>query len=663
MNKEREMDWELPKKFLQRSKDERRNREDKRVPERTEPLLAKASWALEDKVRELEKAHKEILKKLSDSAATEALIEHLYANPRKRHLEYFLSRDYKPVWLKGETDKVFFDIETLYLSDDEEIRRLYPTGSTHYIEKQRLGIAVSIADSGEVKCWEESEILEFVDHLLKFDEIVTFNGIEFDNYVLKGYLKDSKFQKLYNRSFDLMLLVQKDIGGRRSLESIARRRLGKGKFRFKKRGFNSKSIPRLIREGTPEKKQKVWKYCYIDTLLLMELYTDFGINLEKKVEFQRWQQERASSKLDEIIRQEVDRILLPENGDPENEWSRALPRYNFPRVTSQIEARYWEELDHLLKQVQDYEKKMPEDVLNAFIQVVEKGNGSSMRILDWEFSRKRKLLVKEKLLLPVPPSFRSGKRINKRALESLDCFRKFEEKKGFVSFAPLSLFTKTDFLTKTCRPLKEPEDRPVSARDFSFSLYGGYGGFCWKDEKGSSYGLFPRLSLPDVRDNDLIAQLKYVFCKYFTKRAQKYIKRQNWEEKFPPLTLDALVEKKVVERKDYPRSSKFNSFLKEKIKPEIKKLIRKYERELSTELTSALESHKGRCKEALSRFKSSLPEELRVKLKLEILLCDYSLLYADFLASKEVSQEDLDQIAKRAEDLRAKIKKGPIFKG
>lgn len=240
---------------------------------------------------------------ITNSESVRKLLQaHCYRDIEKRYFEFLTSDEYSPEWLKDKTKKVFFDTETYHLPNDDDIKILYSTKSTHYISKQRLGICVSIDDNGDVKFWDENKVLELIDYLLEYDEIITFNGIKFDNIVLSGYIppgQKNKIQKLYNKSFDLMRFLKfyEDKDHYCNLNYYAERYLGDGKLD----GFSSINIPSLLREGTTDEISWVWKYCYWDTKIIFDIYKELSIS---KVEKQKYFQDELVN-LDNAIRASI----------------------------------------------------------------------------------------------------------------------------------------------------------------------------------------------------------------------------------------------------------------------------------------------------------------------------------------------------------------------
>jgi hypothetical protein len=236
-------------------------------------------------VDNLEARRTYLRKKIADPVIQFELFEYLYHHPEHRYIEYLLAEDYRPAWLGERTRRVWFDIETYYMPKDPELRTFFPTGSTHFVNKQRLGFAASMDDRREVAFWRESQAAEFITYLLSFDEIVSYNGLAFDNQVLAGYLgSHAKIQELYNKSLDLMLLCQMldHLPYPRSLGDYAAQFLSDAKLQH-----SGKSIPLILRTGNEEDRCGVRFYCLKDVDLTMRLYTARNA-AEHKARFASW---------------------------------------------------------------------------------------------------------------------------------------------------------------------------------------------------------------------------------------------------------------------------------------------------------------------------------------------------------------------------------------
>jgi hypothetical protein len=246
------------------------------VPDRVETVV--------ESVEELRERHANAIRILTANPSLYHVVQEMaYAQVQERYREHVMTSKYKPTWLKPDARRVFYDLETYQLPSDPEMEAMYPSGSTNYFSKQRIGTCVSIDDQGKVECWDEQRAIELKDYLLGFDEIVSFNGMRFDNYVLAGYSRTSDdAQEIVNRTFDLMLHFEYIDGHRSKLDQLCKKYLGVGKL---ERAGDSKNVPETLRKGNPEDIAWVWKYCYFDTLRLKQLYEAAPVTFPRKKQF------------------------------------------------------------------------------------------------------------------------------------------------------------------------------------------------------------------------------------------------------------------------------------------------------------------------------------------------------------------------------------------
>jgi len=102
---------------------------------------------------------------------------------------------------------------------------------------------------------------QLIQDLYDVPKIITFNGIHFDYEVLRPY--GLRPEKLYPKSFDILNKMQKVLGHRVSLESVAQATLGEGK------GGSGTEAVKWFREG---KIDKVIEYCKKDVELTKRIY-------------------------------------------------------------------------------------------------------------------------------------------------------------------------------------------------------------------------------------------------------------------------------------------------------------------------------------------------------------------------------------------------------
>jgi DEAD/DEAH box helicase domain-containing protein len=134
-------------------------------------------------------------------------------------------------------------------------------GGWNNIASFGLAIAVTIDQEGEWEAYDETLSNVLVKELHHTNHIITFNGIRFDYEVLRPYGLKPEF--LYHKSYDILVEMQKVLGHRISLESVARATLGEGK--------NSSGLQAVqwYKEG---KIDKVIEYCKKDVDITRRIY-------------------------------------------------------------------------------------------------------------------------------------------------------------------------------------------------------------------------------------------------------------------------------------------------------------------------------------------------------------------------------------------------------
>ncbi len=117
-------------------------------------------------------------------------------------------------------DYVYFDLETQRSAND--------VGG--WGNKDQMGISVAVTYStrlGRYIVYGEDRINELVEQLTKADLVIGYNHINFDYEVLMGHtILDLKSQV---RSLDLMTDLERQLGHRLKLDSVASASLGTGK--------------------------------------------------------------------------------------------------------------------------------------------------------------------------------------------------------------------------------------------------------------------------------------------------------------------------------------------------------------------------------------------------------------------------------------------------
>lgn len=192
-------------------------------------------------------------------------------------------------------NRVYFDLETFYLPWDLGYSRRYAVNNrSEVMPKQRLGLAVTINSTGQVDCWDECQAIQLVDYLLLYNQVISYNGLRFDNLVLSAYSTPEQILKLTDKTFDLYQYLQDERGSKKSLSQWTERYLGSSNFakslindglgyEEKKlvQGFNpNNSIPFILREGAAAQRRLVWVACFEDVVNTRAVYTE--LQLEQK---------------------------------------------------------------------------------------------------------------------------------------------------------------------------------------------------------------------------------------------------------------------------------------------------------------------------------------------------------------------------------------------
>jgi hypothetical protein len=117
-------------------------------------------------------------------------------------------------------DIVYFDLETQRTAND----------AGGWNKKRDMGMSVGVTYSTKLRqyrIYSEHRVNDLVNQLLRADLVVGFNIMNFDFEVLMGYtILDLPHQL---RTLDLLIDVEKNLGGRPKLENIAQATLGIGK--------------------------------------------------------------------------------------------------------------------------------------------------------------------------------------------------------------------------------------------------------------------------------------------------------------------------------------------------------------------------------------------------------------------------------------------------
>ncbi|MEK6751896.1 MAG: ribonuclease H-like domain-containing protein [Chloroflexota bacterium] len=152
---------------------------------------------------------------------------------------------------------VFFDLESQYLFDE--------VGGRDNIEKLKVacGVTYSTEKNDFIVYWEQ-DVPALIAELKSATKVIGFNLIGFDYRVLQPYSPETRFASL--PTLDLLLDLQKILGFRISLDTIASATLGASKTAD---GIQS---VRWFRNGDLD---KVAEYCKADVDITRRVY-EFG---------------------------------------------------------------------------------------------------------------------------------------------------------------------------------------------------------------------------------------------------------------------------------------------------------------------------------------------------------------------------------------------------
>ncbi len=118
------------------------------------------------------------------------------------------------------SDIVYFDLETQRTAND--------VGGWNRKHEMRMSVGVTYSMATEsYHIFGESDVDDLINQLRRADLVIGYNTIHFDYHVLMGYTILDLEHEL--RSLDLMVEVEKVIGHRIKLESLAQASLGVGK--------------------------------------------------------------------------------------------------------------------------------------------------------------------------------------------------------------------------------------------------------------------------------------------------------------------------------------------------------------------------------------------------------------------------------------------------
>jgi len=120
----------------------------------------------------------------------------------------------------GMRDVVYFDLETQ--------RSFGDVGGMQNKEKMGISVAATFSTkTGRYRVYGESQLDELIEQLVRADLVVGHNHLQFDYPVLQAYtIRDLASQTV---NLDMLLDLEKRVGRRLGLDSVASASLGVGK--------------------------------------------------------------------------------------------------------------------------------------------------------------------------------------------------------------------------------------------------------------------------------------------------------------------------------------------------------------------------------------------------------------------------------------------------
>ena len=155
-------------------------------------------------------------------------------------------------------DMVYFDLETQRTAND----------AGGWDKKAAMGMTVGVTYStrtGQYKVYGESDVHDLVQQLQQADLVVGYNVINFDYEVLMGYTVIDIAHSV--PTLDLMVELEKTIGHRIGLDSVAQSTIGSGKT------ADGLDAIKWWREG---RKLDVARYCCFD-VKVTRLVHEYGM--------------------------------------------------------------------------------------------------------------------------------------------------------------------------------------------------------------------------------------------------------------------------------------------------------------------------------------------------------------------------------------------------
>ena len=160
---------------------------------------------------------------------------------------------------------VYFDLETKRSFGDVG-------GSAH---KDKMGMSVGVTystETGQYHIFDEKNVADLVEQLIKADLVVGYNHVQFDYPVLQAYtIYDLATQTI---NCDMMLDIEEILGHRLKLDAVAQASLNASKTAD---GLDALKWWQLYKKtGDPVHMLNIAEYCCYDVKVTKEVY-EYGL--------------------------------------------------------------------------------------------------------------------------------------------------------------------------------------------------------------------------------------------------------------------------------------------------------------------------------------------------------------------------------------------------
>ncbi|HWQ96187.1 MAG TPA: hypothetical protein VN368_02320 [Candidatus Methylomirabilis sp.] len=197
----------------------------------------------------------------------------------------------------------FLDLKTQYLFQELGMRDNQNGDPT----KLKLAVAGLLSDK-QFLFYDESQAQELFMKLNQVDLIVGRNLIGFDYLVLQPYIKQNVIQALQDKTFDIMLELEKSTRCWTSLDNLYKRNLGMTKT------IETLIVPKMWREG---KQREVKEYLLNDLKMTAKFFLCMikileNLNLNTKIMVKAWLTEKS------VVNNEINTFVADKFHDLDN---------------------------------------------------------------------------------------------------------------------------------------------------------------------------------------------------------------------------------------------------------------------------------------------------------------------------------------------------------